>query len=117
MTRWFFPRVPLTQNQRERVGWRALSSNKKRWSELVGLIAKHNPNPPPERVLLTITIKRPRRQDPGNREGSVKPLVDAINQHGWLVDDDDKHLELIVHEVSGGTKSKHGAYVDWEPLL
>lgn len=57
---------------------------------------------PKGKMVLIIEMHRSRFQDKDNMYGSVKPIVDALNKLGWMIDDDRKHLELSVRE----TKSK-----------
>jgi len=102
---WTFPRVPVPGNKLVHGHWKVKHGERKMWGRQVLAIP---PGPwrdnhvIPEgweklcRVRLTITMYRWNRQDPGNRETSVKPLVDALVGRGWLVDDSDKWLDLVV---------------------
>lgn len=50
------------------------------------------------RVRLNISVYRWNRQDPDNAVASVKPLIDALVERGWLSDDSPRWLELAVRE-------------------
>ena len=64
------------------------------------------------KVKLVIKVFRSRRQDPDNAVGSMKPLIDAINREGWLVDDDLAHLELHVREFKSKRVDEH-TEIEW----
>ena len=126
---WTFDRVPLTLNQLLRTHWAArgrdleswkwhiLGSAGKRDNQLLRAhwadgnrdkLAKHR------RVRLEITVYRARLQDPDNAVGSVKPLVDALNHLGWLVDDTLEWLDLEVKEIVD--RKNQRTEVNWEAL-
>ena len=45
-----------------------------------------------------VKVYRERLQDPENKVGCVKPLIDARVKTEWLVDDSPKWLDLVVEE-------------------
>ena len=58
------------------------------------------------KAQLLIQVHRSRFQDKDNMYGSVKPIVDAIKKLGWIVDDDNKHLDLKVEEIKSKRKDQ-----------
>lgn len=114
--RWVFLKVPETANARLRTHWRDRSRESKTWRLLVRAICgvpRDGEVPSDGKIRIGITMTRRRRQDPDNRQASVKPLLDAIVKAGWLVDDDDEHLELSVEEVLGGRPE---TVITWEKI-
>ena len=61
---------------------------------------------PVGKARLTINVYRSRFQDKDNMYGSVKPIVDAINKLGWIIDDDRKNLDLKVDEIKAKRKDQ-----------
>lgn len=109
---WIFDRVPLTLNKLLRTHWAGKKRDLESWKTWVLGIAG-NKTGVNGKVRVTITVYRAKLQDPDNATGSVKPLVDALNRLGWMVDDSVKWLELEVSEVA--TKDTR-TEVYWEPL-
>lgn len=120
---WTFPRVPITLNRLVKGHWRVKHGERVRWGKEVLAIPKgpwhkddwrRHWSPAHHRARLRITMHRWSLQDPGNREGSVKPLVDALVSRGWLMDDSDKWLELEVREEV--ERKRQRTEVEWSVL-
>jgi len=91
-------------NSRDKREWRCLV--KERCGEMRGIDFRVH--------LGIIVFRKIKAQDPDNRVGSVKHLVDAINRCGWLVDDSDEWLDLAVAEKVDGVGGLTTVY--WTPL-
>jgi hypothetical protein len=127
VTGWVFDRVPLNANRlARRNGWKVRMWEKAAWVKLIKEVAGFGPwaaenlygkgldaigwePTTKERVRIAITMNRSRVQDPDNRIGCLKPLIDALKTCGWCCDDSDHWLELHVFE----TKCKRGEEATW----
>jgi hypothetical protein len=111
-TIWIFDRIPLTLNKLLRTHWAGKKRDLESWKTWVLGVAG-NKTGVEGKVRVGIVVYRVRLQDPDNATGSVKPLVDALNRLGWMVDDSVKWLELgVVEVVARDTRTE----VCWEPL-
>ena len=112
---WTFQRVPLTLNQLLRTHWRARSRDLEDWKwQILSVAGNRHRLAKKSRVRLKILVFRGRLQDPDNRYGSVKHLVDALVRLGWLVDDSDFWLQLEVVEIVD--RKAQRTEVTWEAL-
>ena len=55
-------------------------------------------SPRPGKRRVSITIYRPRRLDPDNCAGGLKPLLDAMRDVGLIRNDSPRWLELVVDQ-------------------
>jgi len=97
--KWVFNRMPATLNQTLR--WHFMKRHKYNdgwYMEFMGAAGRPS-RPVTGQARLRITVYRSRFQDKDNMYGSVKPIVDAINKLGWLVDDNPEYLDLKVQEI------------------
>ena len=104
--KWVFDVMPATLNQTLRWHWMKRHRYNEGW--YVRLIAAAG-RPSSEitgKAKLRINVYRSRFQDKDNMYGSVKPLVDAVNKLGWLIDDDPKHVDLKVEEIKSKRKDQ-----------
>lgn len=105
------PRVPMTLNRLLRSHWTVRRMERHAWYLLVYNSIRHGPwnrlllqrgaAPPKKRMEIKIVVTRTRPQDPDNAMGSVKPVLDALNRLGWIVDDSPRWLDLQFSEVRG----------------
>ena len=109
MIGWVFDKVPVNANRlARRNGWKVRMWEKAAWVKLINEIAGPGPFHR-DRVRLAITMHRSRLQDPDNRVGCLKPLVDALRHTNWLFDDSEAWCELHVFEQ----KCKRGDESTW----
>tara|TARA_R110002020_G_scaffold145643_2_gene319869 strand:- start:85 stop:378 length:294 start_codon:yes stop_codon:yes gene_type:complete len=76
--------------------WAARRKDGRDWHRAIGAICG-NGNAP-GRIELEITVHRVRLQDPDNAVASLKPVIDALNRHGWMVDDDCAGVNLVAYQ-------------------
>ena len=113
---WIFNRVPMTLNQMLGAHWTKKTKDKRSWDDWVlARAGRRRGRVDLGRVKLTIQVYRKVKQDPDNRTGSVKYLVDALNRAGWLVDDSDEWLDLEVKPELIDRK-KPRTEVIWTPI-
>lgn len=110
---WIFDRVPLTLNKLLRAHWAEKKRDLESWKGWVLGVAG-NRRGFDQRARVKVTVYRARQQDPDNAVGSVKPLIDALNRLGWLVDDTTRWLDLEVEERIDRKEPRTEVY--WEPL-
>ena len=114
--KWSLPITPLTLNAMLNAShWGPKQQNKKRWQEYVNLLIGKRKRRIRRRVLLKIKVYRFSLQDPDNKVGSVKYLVDALKLAGWLCDDTPEFLELEVEEVIERDKELQRTEITWQP--
>ena len=102
-------------NQLLRTHWAARGRDLESWKfHILGEAGSRNKLAKRSRVRLRIVVYRGRRQDPDNAVGSVKPLVDALNRMGWMVDDTLEWLKLEVVELID--RKNQRTEVHWEAL-
>lgn len=101
---WSFPHIPKTANELAKMHWAGRDRERKRWAKIF-LAKKRGPwhkmlakPQKKQRVHLEIRVYRYNIQDPNNVDASCKQLVDALNGHGWLVDDSKRWLEQDAKE-------------------
>ncbi len=112
--RCVIPHIPVALNILWGRHWSAKHKEAKRWKRFVRFHV--GPKRPKQRrpVTCRITVFRPRRQDEGNREGSVKGLVDALVAAGWIRDDHPKWLKLTVVEAPERRRGRHRTVIEIE---
>lgn len=92
-------RVPLPLNRLLRAHWTARRRERQAWYlALFAAVGRAPRGRPRRRARVRVTVRRRRRQDPDNAAGSVKPLLDALKNLGWIVDDSPRWIELVVTE-------------------
>jgi Holliday junction resolvase RusA-like endonuclease len=72
---------------------------------------------PQGKVRVKITVYRGKEQDPDNAVASVKPILDALVEAGWLRDDTSEWLVLEVEEVKGTKKKDRRTVIELEDGL
>jgi len=67
------------------------------------------------RNRVTITMYRFKLLDPDNMVAAVKGVVDGLKEAGWLVDDSEEFLDLVVKQ---GHVRRHDikTTIQWEPV-
>lgn len=104
MTTIILPGLHLPSlNQLLRLHWAARAKLKKQcalmWQIHAGALPKpYTTGPWPRKQTLTIIRVGGKAMDVDNLHGAVKPLVDAIKDRGWLVDDSPTWCELDVRQ-------------------
>lgn len=99
------PRATPSQNATHHKHWRACFDQRKLWeheiwvAKLQFLGGRGLPDPP-LRARVTLT-RYGRRLDVTNFMGGLKAPIDALKLQGLIVDDDEKHLELIATQEKG----------------
>ena len=91
-------RIPVTLNRFLRLHWATRIQDKSEWKQYLLPYYKIRNAVSGKKIELTITVYRSRLQDPDNKVGSVKNLVDALKEMGFLVDDNNEYLILKVEE-------------------
>jgi len=98
------PTIPITHNELLRQayrasGWRPNAVQREKWRKRIRTVAGlPRYDEPQGKVRVTITVYRGRRQDPDNVGGSLKPVLDALKDCGWIVDDSPKWIDLVAVE-------------------
>lgn len=82
----------MTNNKSLRMHWAARRKDSRDWHRAIGAICG-NGNAHGQ-IRLEIVVFRVRLQDPDNAVASLKPVIDALNRHGWMVDDDCAGVDL-----------------------
>lgn len=114
---WTIPSIPKTANSLRYRHWRIVHNETKRWRRLILAVCRSAPLLSIHKigkVKLKVTVYRGRKQDKDNQYSSVKPILDALCQHEWLVDDNEKFLELEVAEVAIRGKANYKTVIEWE---
>lgn len=94
------PSLPTSTNMLERMHWAVKGRMRKAFAQEIIIAAanaglKLRPtDTKPGRRRVTITTYRPRRLDPDNTQGGLKPLLDAMRDVGLLRNDSPRWLEL-----------------------
>lgn len=96
------PMLPMTANERERAHWRKLAREKDDFTKIIPLCPMDNQQPKdgPRRIVEVI-FRKPRGKravDPDGLKYRCKSINDALQRTGWIADDDDRHIDLIVRE-------------------
>ena len=104
--KWVFDVMPATLNQALRWHWMKRHRYNEGWYVRMIGEAGRPTGDPVGKARLTINVYRSRFQDKDNMYGSVKPIVDAINKLGWIIDDDRKNLDLKVDEIKAKRKDQ-----------
>lgn len=98
------PRATPSQNATHHRHWKACYDQRKLWEHEIWVArvkAVTGALPaPPERARVTL-IRYGRRLDITNFIGGLKAPVDALKLQGLIVDDDEKHLELVATQEAG----------------
>lgn len=96
------PSLPTSTNMLERMHWADKRKMRRNfaWELTVALIEVGRtirPDQPskPGRRRVAITTYRPRRLDPDNAQGGLKPLIDAMQDIGLLRNDSSRWLDLL----------------------
>jgi len=119
--RWVFPIVPKIANRSKH--WRTRHGERRRWGKAM-LVLRPGPFMAMRagelvrirKVRLTIEVWRWNKQDPDNAVASLKPLLDALKQHGWLVDDSETWLEFTLTEHITRARGARRTVITWEAL-
>ena len=95
--------------------WAQRRKDKESWREHVQRACGQRKRRFTGRVRLSILVYRQRLQDPDNAYASVKNLLDALRNEGWLANDSPGLLSLNVTERVEPRKLKHRTVLWWEP--
>ena len=112
---WTIPRVPRSANRLLRSCWQSVRRDRRSWSRHVSAVCGTRRRRPKRKIHVAIIVYRQRRQDPDNAYASVKPLLDALVEAGWLADDSSEYLSLDVREVEERDRAKQRTVVKWRP--
>lgn len=97
-----YPLLPMTPNQRERAHWAKLKREKDDFTLMTPMcpIEGQQEKGGPRR-LVEVVFRKPRSKrsvDPDALAFRCKSICDALQRRGWIADDDDLHIELVVRE-------------------
>jgi hypothetical protein len=82
------PGVPLSLNKVLRMNFRRRDAYYKRWySDIALIVGSNRPPRPLERAHLSFTRHAPRTLDYDGCAGSMKPLADALQHCGVIIND------------------------------
>jgi len=101
------PRATPSQNATHHKHWRACYDQRKLWEHEIWIArVKVCPSPvePPQKARVTLT-RYGRMLDVTNFIGGLKAPIDALKLQGLIVDDDEKHLELIATQEKGSPRT------------
>lgn len=115
LRKWTIPRIPRSANKMLRSHWAQRRKDKESWREHVQRACGQRKRRFTGRVRLSILVYRQRLQDPDNAYASVKNLLDALRNEGWLANDSPGLLSLNVTEQVEPRKLKHRTVLWWEP--
>lgn len=109
------PMLSASLNRYAYSHWRLQHGDKTRWYRaMAAIVASGCPTAGgPRRV--DVTRYGPRRIDPDNLVGGLKPVLDAMRAVRLIVDDDDKHLVLRAHNATPGTVIR-GTVIEISPI-
>lgn len=99
------PHSTPSQNATHHKHWREAFDQRKLWEHFIWIAkvqflgGRGLPDPPP-RARVTLT-RYGRQLDVTNFIGGLKAPIDALKLQGLIIDDDEKHLELIATQQSG----------------
>ena len=98
--------LPPSVNQLERMHWAVRRKMRTRFCrELAWAMIEAQVKPPirePDRMRVQIKVYRPRRFDPDNAMGGLKPLIDAMRDLGLLKNDSPKWIDLSLEQYVDG---------------
>lgn len=115
MTTWTLPGVPDPLNVMLRRHWGARHVINRAWAKTCLVIMWRRRKPVTNRVRLGVTLYRKRRLDPDAKVASVKPILDAMVELGWLKDDSERWLELnVIQELARKTPPR--VEIEWERI-
>ena len=98
---WSIPFVPKSPNELRGKSWILAWKQSRDWRTVDAAVCGRPKNPCKDRRRLEITTHRKRRLDPDNAVASIKPVLDALTNAGWIRDDSAKWLELEVRQEVG----------------
>ncbi len=98
--------TPLPLNKLLRAHWSVSVREKHRWWTLIFGQCGHGPwkygKKNKKKAYMQVVVRPIRRQDQDNLSGSLKPMIDAFRQAGWLVDDTEEWLKFVVEQRPRG---------------
>ena len=88
-----------------------------RWA-VVAAILEEDLAPPPdakkeERRVVIIISYRPRRLDPDNYTGGLKPLLDALKKRNLIYDDHEKYIDLRPFQRAERDRQRTEVIISW----
>jgi len=66
-----------------------------------------------ERRVVKIISYRPRRYDPENNSGGLKPLLDALKKRNLIYDDHEKYIDLQAEQVVDKDNQRTEVIISW----
>lgn len=100
--------------------WSVRRKDKQKWSVLILFAIKNSENQDrmaangKRRITVERYCKRP--LDPDNLVSGLKGIIDSFREFGLIVDDDDKHLELLCYNRKIISKNKQMTVFTFEDI-
>lgn len=110
MASYFIPKKIESQNKFQYSHWRKYSKYKKNWHWAIRLILGTSKNKTDKKHIKIMSI-RSHMLDEGNLIGGCKPIPDALQSFGFIVDDSPNWVKIDYEQKLTKDKKQHGTHI------